>query len=512
MTALALRARNAASTLAVGAAIAVACVGSIGAMLATDGNPAAVLAPALAAVAVWLVLTLPIRLSALGVVFLLLISDYPPEIPYSNLWVSPFNLMGKLLFTNLSTLTGIGPLRLPAIDMMVIGLLVLRAWRRSHHATIDVPGPPPVHALNRALLLSVGAVLALDGIGVATGGEFNESLWQLRHLLLFPLCAFLFIGTLRGTEAELKTIARILLAGALVKALCGIYFIYFVLRPTGGFVEFTTSHSDTLLYVSVFGGFIAYFFERPRWSTIRDNLWWMPIVFWGMVLNDRRLAYVSLGGSVLMIYLLQPNTWLKRRLFQLALVTLPVAALYLSVGWGRGESIFQAAQIVRSLVEGEVKAAGADYRDIENADVISTWAAHPVVPLGFGHKFHEPIKLPDISKIMPTYQYHPHNQFLWMWAIGGVFGFTLMFLPWVVGLFLAARAHKFLRLPFERAAALTIICLIIAQLNQVFGDMGTRSHFGSILGGLAVALAGKLAVRSGAWPGATGATGASASR
>lgn len=509
MTALALRARNAASTFAVAVAIAVACVASIGAMLLTDGNPAAVLAPAIIGVIVWMVVTLPIRLSAMGIVLLLLVADYPPELPYENLWVSPFNLLGRLLFTNLSTLTGIGLLRLPLIDMMVIGLLVLRAWRRSHHAAIDLPGPPPVQALNRALLISVGMVLVLDVVGTATGGNFNESLWQLRHLLLFPLCAFLFIGSLRGTEAELRTIARILLAGALVKALCGIYFVYGVLRPSGGYTEYTTSHSDTLLYVSVFGGYIAYFFERPRWATIRDHLWWLPIVFWGMVLNDRRLAYVSLGGSVLAIYLLQPNTWLKRRLFQLFLVTLPVAAMYLSVGWGRGERIFQPVQIVRSLVEGEVKAAGADYRDIENADVISTWAAHPLLPLGFGHKFHEPIKLPDISMSMPTYQYHPHNQFLWMWAIGGIFGFTLMFLPWVVALFLAARAHKFLRRPFERAAALTIICLIIAQLNQVFGDMGTRSHFGSILGGLAVALAAKLAVRSGAWPGAatTGSAG-----
>jgi O-antigen ligase len=286
---------------------------------------------------------------------------------------------------------------------------------------------------------------------------------------------------------------------AVVKSLCGIYFIYGVVRPDNLFVEYTTSHSDTLLYVAVLAGLVAYFFERPRASTLRKALWWLPIVLLGMKLNDRRLAYVSLGGSLLAIYALQPNTWLKRRIFQLVMVALPVAVLYVSVGWNRGEGLFAPAQMVKSLIVGDPTAAGADYRDIENADVISTWADHALVPLGFGHKFHEPVKLPDISRVMPTYQFHPHNQLLWMWAIGGVLGFTLMFAPWVVGLFLAARAHRFSKEPFVRASALTCIALIIAHLNQVYGDMGTRTHFGSVLGGLAVAVAAKLAVRSGAW-------------
>lgn len=499
MSALALRARSAASAMALAALIALACLSAAGAMIATDGNPAAALFPVVVAAAAWAMWVLPVRLTALATVFLMLVAEYPPEGPYSGYWQSPFFLLGKVLFTNLSTLTGVGALRLPLIDMIVIGLLSLRAWRKSKGSTLDAVGVGPVQPLNRALMISVGAVLTLSALGAFTGGNFNEGLWQLRHLLLFPLVAFLFLGCLKGTEQELRTIGKIFIYAAVVKSLCGIYFIYFVLRPAGGYVEFTTSHSDTMLFVPVVAGYLAYFFEKPRWSVIKGALVWLPIVLLGMKLNDRRLAYVSLGMSVVMIYALQPNTWLKKKIFQLFLVSLPFAALYFSVGWNRGEKIFQGAQIVRSLVEGDQTAAGADYRDIENADVIHTWATHSIVPLGFGHKFHEPVKLPDISFAMPTYQYHPHNQFLWMWTIGGLFGFTLMFAPWVVALVLAARAHRFLRRPYERMAALAVISFIIAYLNQVFGDMGTRSHFGSVLGGLAVAVAARLAVRSGAW-------------
>ena len=48
------------------------------------------------------------------------------------------------------------------------------------------------------------------------------------------------------------------------RPLCGIYFIYFVLRPSGGYVEYTTSHSDTMLFVPVVAG--------PRLSTLSKGI------------------------------------------------------------------------------------------------------------------------------------------------------------------------------------------------------------------------------------------------
>lgn len=492
-------AARAASAAALVALVGLTCVGAVGAMLATDGNPAAVAAPVVAVVGLWLLVRLPVRLTALGMVFLLLVVDYPSEVPYSNLWQSPFHGLGRMLFVNLSALTNISALRFPLFDLMVVVLLAIRSWRVAHDDRRDDSGVPKVRALDRALYASLVAVAALSLWGTATGGSFNEGLWQLRHLLVFPAAAFLFLGSLKGTEAELRLVARLAVAAALVKSLCGIYFIYFVVRPRGLVVEFTSSHSDTLLFVSVLAGWVAWFFEQPTRAKLARGLWWVPIVVWGMVLNDRRLAYVSLAGALLAIYFMQPPTRLKRSLQRLVVLLVPVAVLYTAVGWNRTGTVWGTAQLLKSLVVGDPAQAGADYRDMENANVISTWSSHPIVPLGFGHKFHEPLKLPDISHMMPTYQYHPHNSLLWMWAIGGVFGFTLIFGPWVVGLLLAARAYRRLTRPFERAAMLTAIALIISHLNQVYGDMGTRSHFGSVLGALAVALAAKLAVRSGAW-------------
>ncbi len=497
MTAIALRARSAFSGLmlvgvlfAVGFATAVAIVG---------GNPALFAAPVLAVAGLWGLWKLPLKVTSLGLIFLMWTADYLFEIPQSGLWNSPLYPVGQFLFLNLSTTTGIGFLRFPGLDVLVVALLVIGSLRRITHSKIDPPTTASVRPLSTMLALQFLMVVALDLWGTATGGNFNESLWQLRQLLMMPLMTFLFLHAISGTHADLKAIARVAVAAAVWKSLVGIYFVWAIARPMGKVIEFTTSHSDTLLFVPVLAMQLALFFEKPTALTWRTALKWMPIVIYGMVLNDRRLAYVSLMGVFLCFMLMQPMNKLKRALLRFIIVTSPVLVLYVGAGWNSNSPVFAGAALVKSLIKGDQAQAGADYRDIENFDVLYTWSENAVLPLGFGHKFEEPVKLPDISFVMSTYQYHPHNTMLWMWTIGGVLGFTFLFAPLVVGVFLAARVFRKSRQPIERVAALTAIAMVIAHINQCFGDMGTRTYFGSMGCALALAVVSKLAVRTGAW-------------
>ncbi len=465
-----------------------------------NGNPLVAIAP-MALVGLLLALVkLPLRVSALAVLFLMLTADYLPELPFSFLWRSPLAPLGELLFLNLSAVTGIGFLRFPGLDVLVFLLLVVGVLRRAVGSTIDPKPTPSVRVLNLVLLAMFGTVLWLEAMGIFTGGDFNESLWQIRQLLLFPFMTLLFLHAFSGTKADFLSIARVMIVAGLVKSLLGIYFAKIILPPLGKVVEFTTSHSDTLLFVPLIAGAFAFFMEQPRKRTLRSLLKWLPIVFYGMILNDRRIAYVSLGAGIFTIYQLQPRTRIKRRIAQTLVVLSPLLIAYVAAGWNSNNPVFSGAQLVKSLIKGDQAQAGADYRDIENFDLLATWSNNPFLGSGFGHKFDEPVKLPDISFVMSTYQYHPHDAILWLWGVGGVLGFTGLFLPFVAGVFLAARAFRKSTDPFDRAMAMTIICFVIAHINQCFGDMGTRNYFGSMLGALAVAMASKLAVRTGAWP------------
>lgn len=466
-----------------------------------NGNPAAALAIPIAGIGLWVLWKVPLRTSALGLLFLMLIADYLPEGPYENHWQTPFNILGQVLFLNLSTLTGIGALRFPGLDVAVVGLLSMSALRKALGRRVDVRRPG-ARMLNLVLVGQLVTVVLFDLYGTFSGGNFNESLWQLRQLLLLPMMTFLFLTAIPGRPEDLKLVAKVLVAAAVVKAVCGIIFKWTVVRPQGLVVEFTSSHSDTLLFVPVLGMQIAiFFFTRHIRRAWAQALPWLPIVVYGMVLNDRRLAYVSLAGCFLTLMLVLDKAHpAKRSVLRTLIVLSPLLVAYTGAGWNSNNPVFAGAQLVKSLIKGDQAQSGADYRDIENFDVLYTWSEHAVVPLGFGHKFEEPVRLPDISFAMPTYQYHPHNTILWMWSIGGVIGFFGLFAPIVVGVFLAMRAFRRATQPVDQVAAFTCVFMFIAHLNQCFGDMGTRTYFGSMGCALALAVASKLAVRLGAWP------------
>jgi hypothetical protein len=464
--------------------------------------------------AIW---KLPMKLTVLGLLFLMWTADYLPEGPQSNMWASPLYPIGQFLFLNLSALTGISALRVPGLDFTVVVLILVSLYRRITKSKIDEKAPS-VRTLSLLLVFQLITVVALDIWGVNTEvpvvnadgiaialprqGDFNESLWQLRQILLMPIFAFLMLYAFPGKPSDLKLIGKVAITAACVKSFVGLFFLYYFVRGSGFPVEYTTSHSDTLLFVPLLAMQFAWMFEKKSKQTFRDLLKWVPLVTWGMLANDRRIAYVSLIGCCLTIVLMQPWNSAKRTLVRRLIFFSPLIALYIFAGWNQpaDSKIWGGSQLVKSIVKGDQAQAGADYRDIENFDVLYTWSENSFLPLGFGHKFEEPVKLPDISKSMPTYQYHPHNNILWMWAIGGLFGFFGMFAPLVAAVFLAARVFRFATLPIDRVAALTVIAMVITHLNQCFGDMGTRNYFGSMGCALALTVVSKLAIRTGAWP------------
>ncbi|MFT3839553.1 MAG: O-antigen ligase family protein [Myxococcaceae bacterium] len=467
------------------------------------GNPFLFAAPAIGVGAVYAVWKMPTKYTALGLIFLMWTADYLPESPQGGVWNSPLHPIGEFLFFNLSAVTGVAALRIAGLDFMVFVLLGVGSLRRALRSKTDPPTTPSVRPLTYLLLMQSGAVVLFDIWGSGTGGNFNESLWQLRQLFTLPLMAMLFLHAISGSHADIRTIGKLAIVAAVWKSLVGMYFFWMIARPSGKIYEFTTSHSDTLLFVPLLGMQLALFFEKPVARSWRDALKWLPIVIYGMILNDRRLAYVSLMGVFLCYMLMYPQkNKLKRGFKRFLILSSPILVMYVAAGWNSMSPVFGGAQLVKSLIKGDQAQAGADYRDIENYDVLYTWSENAIIPLGFGKKFEEPVKLPDISFVMPTYQYHPHNTILWMWTIGGVIGFTFFFAPLMVGVFLAARVFRKATHYLDRVAAMTVIAMVIAHINQCFGDMGTRTYFGSMGCALALAVISKIAVRVGAWPGA----------
>jgi O-antigen ligase len=96
-------------------------------------------------------------------------------------------------------------------------------------------------------------------------------------------------------------------------------------------------------------------------------------------------------------------------------------------------------------------------------------------------------------------KYLPHNSILGLMSSGGLLGYAAMTLLWVVGAFFAMRAYYAATSPIDRTAAIVSFGVVLVYLIQCWGDLGLGAPQGVFLVAAALAVAGKLAVATGAW-------------
>lgn len=473
---------------------------TLAALVFSDGGePWLIAAPLLLVGAVWAVLRLPVRYPTLALLFLVLSADYLPERPQEMLWPSPLFPLGQALFQQLNALTGLEFLRVPGVDLCILFLLGVAVVRRATGSKLEPPVTPLPRPLVAACLLSLATIGWMVVYGAVRGGDVRNGLWQWHQLAVLPLLVLLFHFALRGPE-DWRALRRVVIAAAFIKACIGAYFIVFIARPNAYDVEFSTAHSDSMTFLFAVLCALTPLMERPSGRLFARAGLLLAVVGMGMYFNDRRLAYVSLFGCLLAVYLMQPWTPVKRRLSRALVLLAPVIALYVGAGWNSGARVFAPVQTLRSIIDGQAAEGHLDYRDIENWDLLMTWRARPLLGSGYGHVFLEPIKLPNIAHVFPTYGFHPHNSLLGLFAFGGVVGFTGLWLYLAVTVFLAARAYRHTTEPAYRESALVAMGMVLTYANQCFGDMGVISWICTFIIAATVAHTGKLAVAVGAWP------------
>lgn len=387
---------------------------------------------------------------------------------------------------------------LPVFFFVTIGLLCRAIWGRKA-ATWTAP---PKFAKN-ALYLFLGTIVALSAIGIARGGQIDWTFRQTVHLLQLPLVALVFLYALRVPE-DLAAVGTAFVFTALVRA--GIvFFVYFaVCMPAGitdqpGKPEWCTNHSDTVLFVTAIVILIAHAFEQRRKNVTWRALGMGLFILAAIVLNNRRLALVSLAVAPVILYLALRPSKTKRRVTALLAILAPLLAGYVLVGSEVASTspVWKPAKLIASVTE--QKDTSSQSRDIENENLIYTFAQSPIVPKGFGHEYeYSPNNPPvDLSEVFKNFRLIAHNGVLWMWSIAGVIGFTLLWLVYPLGGTLALRAYRAASSPLERSAALGAVGAIVVCVIQIWGDQGFSSYMTLVTFSVAFAVSARLAARAG---------------
>jgi hypothetical protein len=468
-------------------------------LLGTTGNPLLAALPLLAGLAGIALWWLPIRiplLLALGVGVLADVTG-PVPVPGSDPVLAPFRWFRLLLLENLNTLTGIGALRFSGLDVVLVTLTVLLLLRVALATPEDVAAPArPLAPLLGALVAAFVVLMLAEMWGLARGGDGRQSFWQIRYLLWTPVLATLSMIVLRRM-GHLVELALLLTGVAVVKVAVGVYVYIWSLRHGHGVPHSVTSHADTMLFAVVIALWSAILLLRPTATRLLVGLPVLAAMLLGIVVNNRRTAYVSVAVAMVLLFVHLPSR--TRRLAALALLAIsPLASAYLLAGKSGGGGIFAPAAAVWSVTTQQD--ASSDSRDVENYNLTLTIRKHLPLGAGFGHPYDQGPSAYDLSEIFEQFQFVAHNSVLWLLGILGPVGFSLVWMPLVVGTFFAARSHRLAETSSERIAAYTVIATFAIYQLQAWADMGTQGWTGTTLVALAFGTTAVLARRTDAWP------------
>jgi O-Antigen ligase len=483
--------------------LVLAAVGALGLVtlvlvIAGNGNVGLALTPVALTLVVVLVARVPLRHSLLVLGLLCLTLENPSEVPANGFWRSPLYLLGSLLLAHLNLTLPFKGLFFSGLDLALALLALLWAVRRMTSSEVDIRGHvPPAPPLRSAALLCIAAILLIWGHGLLrTGADFRFSLWQVFRVIYLPCVFLLYCAGVRG-PSDSRTFGIALVVAALIKAAIAAYVRH--LFPDLLKVPHATIHADSMLFTDAFLILLVMFFERPSVRNLLLGLATLPLLTWGMIANNRRLAWVELLAALIVLYFVTPLTHLKKRIAQGVALSLPIIAAYVAVGWNSGSRVFAPVRTIRSVMDSEADSS-TRWRDMENYNLYYTIKTHPLLGTGFGHGYDEVVRLPDISKDYELYRYAPHNSILGLLAYSGLVGFTAIWLFVALGVFFAVRTYRFSATPRDRTTALTTVGMLVAYLVHCYGDMGLGTWASVFTVAPALALVAKQAVATGAWP------------
>jgi hypothetical protein len=392
--------------------------------------------------------------------------------------------------------SGVPGASLPVFFFVTCGLL----YRATLGKRASDNVAPPKFARN-LLLLFLATIFALSAYGLIRGGGVEAVFRQIVHLMQLPLIALVFLYVLRVPE-DLSAIGTIYVVTALARSVLVAYVYFGVCMPQGiterpGLPEWCTTHSDSVLFVVAILVLVTHAFEQRTARAIWRAILASAVILFAIVLNNRRLAFVSLSIAPAVIYLALKPSRRKRRVTTALVVAVPLLIAYVLVGSeiNSTSTLLKPAKLVMSVLD--QKDLSSLSRDVENENLIFTLTQGPFLSTGFGFEYqHSPNNPPvDLTEVFTNFRLIAHNGVLWIWSLGGLVGFTVLWLIFPIAGTLALRGYRNAASGLERSAALTALGSVAICVVQVWGDQGLNGYITPVTFGVAYAVATRLAVR-----------------
>lgn len=273
------------------------------------------------------------------------------------------------------------------------------------------------------LVFTVTIVLGLVW-GVGRGGDFRIAIFEAAPLLYIPIVYLLAVNLFTSIGQYHRVIWGVM--AALTFEAIHTWVVLSSLRENipddASPLEHTAALHMNLVFLMLVGS--IWFGTKRIGLRLLLVIITVPTLF--IYLDaERRAAVVGLiiGGLFLAGVLFSRDRAKFKRVVPAMMV---FALLYCGAFWNVETGIGFPAQAIKIILvpdaSAEADASSDLYREIENFDLNATIRGNPVLGVGFGQPFDQPIPLPDIS-FFEFWEYIPHNSVLWMWLKVGIVGF-----------------------------------------------------------------------------------------
>jgi hypothetical protein len=399
---------------------------------------------------------------------------------YCGYWRSPFQVLGPLFVS------------MPGVNLFPWQLLLLALaplclfWPGGAHR--------PARALDIAILVSVSSVAVTFSWGWVRGASAYNAYYQLWRFLLALLMGLLLVRVMRHSR-DLRAVGLTVLLAALVRGTLAIYFYRTIAPSIVPPPPYMTTHDDTLLFVAGVVIVLSWALARGTWTSGLLALLVSALLFYAITVNNRRLAWIELLLALACVYFMLPRGRLSRRVNQALVAAAPVLLVYVAIGWGRPGAAFAPLQALATAGSNEDASSLARQEEIRNLLYTLSWGGNPLLGTGWGVPYQKVTSVyANFGSQWWQYAYMPHNSLLGVAVFGGLVGLFGIWLVVPVSAFFAMRGYLGTVRPVDRAAAMSALCVLPAYGAQCYGDIGFQSLTCSLVLGVAVGVAGRVAV------------------
>jgi hypothetical protein len=390
-------------------------------------------------------------------------------------------------FNNINTITylpkieaaSISPMELHLVFLVVLWILAMvfrtnPSFRR-----------PAVWPLGVGFLFWI---LTGYAYGTGMGGDAVVALWEMRGLF-YMLAMYLFVPQIIQTREQIQRLLWVCIVAITFKACEGTGRLVSLGMSRGGHDALLT-HEDPVFMVTLVILLLGMVTFGVRSVQRRVLTWILPLLVLGYYAANRRAAYASLAVSLLTYAALLPPVVL-RRVAKYASGAVVVLALYTAAFWGSTSPIASPINQIRSGFADDEETLGERnfysnlYRKLENFNLAATIRRSPLLGIGFGTKYDQPLTLVQINYALRDYM--AHNNILWLLVKVGGIGFFLFWL--FIDAFAARGAFVLSALddPFLKAVCILVVVAVINQLVAAFFDLHlvryrTMLYMGTLMG------------------------------